>query len=317
MVQRGSAKRPIFSQPQDYQLFERLLATALHRTGTRLHAYCWTPAAIHLALQIDSVPVGRFMQGITSRYARGIHERAAESGHFFRQRYEAALIDPDTYLLELIRYIHHVPVRDGLSKDPASYPFTSHLAYLGRGHVPWLTTLAALRLLNGGDRRSAYAEFMSQAPSQAERALFERGSKHDTCIVAGRAFLESLPLRLRTHRCKLTLDQIVRTVTSRLGVDREYVLSNSRRRDVTLARALIAWYATERRVATLSEVARYLRRDPSTLSVAVSRYRVCRPELFRLTELHDLVPLAPIRLPTSELSGAAATGGPTLQSRDA
>ena len=77
-------------------------------------------------------------------------------------------------------------------------------------------------------------------------------------------------------------------------------LSNSRQREVTLARALIAWYATERRVATLSEVARYLRRDPSTLSVAVSRYRLCRPELFKLTALHDVVPLAQIQLQVSE-----------------
>jgi putative transposase len=110
VVQRGSTTRPIFSQHQDYQLFERLLATALRRTGSRLHAYCWTPDAIHLALQIDSVSVGRFMQGITSRYARSIHERAAESGHFFRQRYKAILIDPNTYLLKLVRYIHHLPV---------------------------------------------------------------------------------------------------------------------------------------------------------------------------------------------------------------
>jgi hypothetical protein len=34
--------------------------------------------------------------------------------------------------------------------------------------------------------------------------------------------------------------------------------------------------------------------------VAVGRYRLCRPELFKLTALHDVVPLAQIRLRTSE-----------------
>lgn len=300
VVQRGSTTRPIFSQHQDYQLFERLLATALRRTGARLHAYCWTPDAIHLALQIDSVSVGRFMQGITSRYARSIHERAAESGHFFRQRYKAILIDPDAYLLRLVRYIHHMPVLDALSNEPGSYPFTSHIAYLGRTETPWLTKRTALRLMNGCDHNSEYAEFMASAPSQEDSALFEHGSKHDARIVADTEFLENLPRRLRVYRSKLTLDQIIQTVTCRLGVDREHVLSNSRQREVTLARALIAWYATERRVATLSEVARQLRRDPSTLSVAISRYRLCRPELFKLTALHDLVPLAQVRLQTLE-----------------
>jgi REP element-mobilizing transposase RayT len=300
VVQRGSTTRPIFSQLQDYQLFERLLATALRRTGARLHAYCWTPDAIHLALQIDSVSVGRFMQGITSRYARSIHERAAESGHFFRQRYRAILIDPDAYLLKLVRYIHHIPVMDALSSDLGSYQFTSHVAYLGRAEMPWLTTRTALRRIDGCDQNSEYAEFMSATPSSEDRALFEHGSKHDARIVASTEFLENLPRHLRVYRSKLTLDQIIQTVTCRLGVDREHVLSNSRQREVTLARALIAWYATERRVATLSEVARYLRRDPSTLSVAVSRYRLCRPELFKLTALHDVVPLAQLQLQVSQ-----------------
>jgi hypothetical protein len=155
-------------------------------------------------------------------------------------------------------------------------------------------------MMNGCDQNSEYAEFMAIAPSQEDRTLFERGSKHDARIVAGTEFLENLPRHLRVYRSKLTLEQIIQTVTCRLGVDREHVLSNSRQREVTLARALIAWYATERRVATLSEVARYLRRDPSTLSVAVSRYRLCRPELFKLTALHDVVPLAQIQLQVSE-----------------
>jgi len=300
IVQRGSTTRPIFSQQQDYPLFERLLATALRRTGARLHAYCWTPDAIHLALQIDSVSVGRFMQGITSRYARSIHERAAESGHFFRQRYKSILIDPDAYLLRLVRYIHHIPVRDALSSDAGSYPYTSHIAYLGRTQMPWLTTRIAMRLLNGCDQNSAYAELMSVAAPEEDCELFEHGSKHDARIVGSSEFFANLPRHLRVYRSKLTLEQIIQTVTCRLGVDREHVLSNSRQREVTLARALIAWYATERRVATLSEAARYLRRDPSTLSVAVSRYRLCRPELFKLSALHDVVPLAQIHLQVSQ-----------------
>jgi putative transposase len=296
VVQHGSTNRPIFTQPGDYQLFERLLAAALRRTSARVHAYCWTPQAIHLALQIDNISVGRFMQGITSRYARSIHQRAAESGHFFKQRYRAILIDPEAYLLKLVRFIHHVPAIAGMVPDAATHPHTSHAAYLGSAEMPWVTTRTAFRLLNGCDEHSEYAEFMSAAPTADEVYLFEHGSKHDTRIVGSPAFLENLPRHLRVYRSKITLDQIIQTVTCRLGVDREHVLSNSRQREVTLARALIAWYATERRVATLSEVARYLRRDPSTLSVAVSRYRLCRPELFKLTALHDVVPLAQIHL---------------------
>lgn len=139
VVQHGSTNRPIFSQHDDYQLFERLLAATLRRTSSRAHAYCWTPQALHLALQIDNISVGRFMQGITSRYARSIHQRAAESGHFFKHRYRAILIDPEAYLPKLVRFIHHMPALSGMVLDPTTYPYTSHAVYRGSAEVPWVT----------------------------------------------------------------------------------------------------------------------------------------------------------------------------------
>lgn len=291
VVQEGSPRQPIFSQPDDYALFEYLLALTLRRTGARVHAYCWTANAIHLALQIDDASVGRFMQSLTSRYARGVHQRAGESGHFFRHRYKSVLIDPEVYLLKLIRHIHQVPALTGLTPNADAHSYSSHSAYLAKSSVEWLTTRHALRLLADGAEATTYADFMSQAAPPQDAHLFEHSGAR---VIGGEEFLAGLPRHSRTYRTRTSLDQIIDTVTCRLGVDREHVLSNSRQRELTLARALIAWYASERGIATLSEVARRLRRDPSTLSVAVTRYRRCRPELFKLSTLHDVVPLGPI-----------------------
>jgi chromosomal replication initiation ATPase DnaA len=96
---------------------------------------------------------------------------------------------------------------------------------------------------------------------------------------------------MRVYRSTYSLDQVIDTVTCTLGLERSEVLSRSRQRRLALARALITWYATERGVATLAEVARRLQRDPSTLFVAVERYRTLRPELFNLTALQDSGPL--------------------------
>ncbi|MGH8177846.1 MAG: transposase [Steroidobacter sp.] len=290
VVQRGSAHQPIFSQPDDYPFFERLLAAALRRAGARVHAYCWTPDAIHLVLQIGEISVGRFMQGLTSRYARSMQKRAGESGHFFRQRYRAVLIDPAKYLLGLIRYLHYTPVLAGLADRPGDYMFSSHAAYSRSSAIAWLTTRAALRLLRHAG--SDYAALISFAPPLHEIEQFVSGGANDARVIGGPDFLASLPRHSRTYRSTASLDQIIQTVTCTLGLERERVLSNSRERELTLARALIGWYAMERGVATLSDVARRLRRDPSTLSLAISRYRVCRSELFKLTSLHDVVPLA-------------------------
>lgn len=294
VVQRGSTHQPIFSRLEDYSLFERLLATALRRTGAHVHAYCWLPQEIHLIVQIEEISVGRLMQGLTSRYARSMHKRAGESGHFFRQRYKAVLIDAEAYLLKLMHYIHHAPVRAELSENPAAYPCSSHRAYMRSAVVPWLTTRTALRLFDGCDEASDYAEFMATTPAPADAEMFERIGSNDLRVIGDAEFMARLPRSSRTYRTKTSLEQVIKTVTCTLGVEREHVLSSSRQREFTLARALIAWYATERGVATLSEVARRLRRDPSTLSMAITRYRASRPELFRLSALHDVVSLAPI-----------------------
>src|SRR6201996_361412 len=111
VVQRSNARQPIFTEEADYATFERLLSTMLVRCRVRAHAYCWETDAIHLVLQISDMPVGRLMQRLSSQYARRVHRRAGELGHLFQQRYHALLIDPDVYLLRLIRYVHMLPVR--------------------------------------------------------------------------------------------------------------------------------------------------------------------------------------------------------------
>ncbi|HVZ34202.1 MAG TPA: helix-turn-helix domain-containing protein [Polyangiaceae bacterium] len=70
-------------------------------------------------------------------------------------------------------------------------------------------------------------------------------------------------------------------VSGRLQLDPARVVSPSRQRALSLARALVTYYATEHAGMTLSDVARECQRDPSTLYVAVERYRAASPELFR------------------------------------
>jgi putative transposase len=294
LIQRGGAGHAIFSSPEDYAFFEQLLPMALRRSRATALAYCWTPEAVHLVVRVGEAPVGRMMQGLTSRYARQMHRRNGESGHFFRTRYQATLIDSDAYLWQLIRYVHHIPVLTGLALHPDEYRHSSHRTYLGVAQTAWLNTTAALTALEPEqDPDEAYRELMAQPPTQHDLDLFHNGGASASRIVGRPEFLASLPRHARKYRSRISLEQIICAVTQALGVERNHVMSSSRRRDLALARALIAWFAIERRVATLTEVARRLNRDPSTLSVAISRYSVSRSDLFRLNSLHYLTPVGP------------------------
>ncbi len=155
---------------------------------------------------------------------------------------------------------------------------------------------------------------MFEAPATDEGAHFERGCDDDPRVLGDRQFMADIPRHMRVYRSSYSLDQVIDTVSSTLGVERSEVLSRSRQRRLSLARALITWYATERGVATLAEVARRLERDPSTLFVGVERYRTLRPELFDLTALPDNGPLVrpvPGSVPAGVTApaGLAGTGG--------
>jgi putative transposase len=297
VVQHGSARQPVFAAPDDYTEFLRILAATIPQTRASLLAYACLPLSMQLVVQVDRIPVGRFMQRLTSRYGRAVHRRTRETGHFFRQRYRAVLIESERYLPRLVRYVHGLAAAECSSRD----------AHSGAVKVPWLTTRATLSLLGGASGIESIEELALPSPP-ADIELFARAPS--LAVLGSPAFLATLPRAARPYRTRASFEDIVRTVTSRLGVDAEQVISSSRQRDLTLARAIIAWYATERGVATLSQVARRLGRDPSTLSSAISRYRPRRPELFRLTALHDIASLTPISgVPVQCTAAADATRG--------
>jgi len=293
IVQRGTRLRPIFSQPDDYELFESVLQAALRSTGARLHAYCWTTEAVYLAVQIDEISVGHFMQWLKSRYARGIQRRLGERGHLFHVRYDAVIIDPVAYLARLVHYIHYVPVLRGLAESPDDFPHTSHQAYLDTRAVPWVHSNTTRRLLgNRSEHREGYQRLMAEPPTPQMMELLERGSPKTPGILGGPELAESAGHRVK-RSSRMTPDQIIHYVCCLLDVSRDDVLSRSRLRRLALARAVIAWHTTVRGIATLAEIARHLGRVSSTLSKTITSYRKRQPELFKLDAFTHLVPIAP------------------------
>ena len=95
---------------------------------------------VHLIVQVDQVPLSRLMHNLASRYSHRMNWRRTRSGHLFQGRFKAVLADGESYLLELVRYVHLNPVRAKLVARPEAYPWSGHRAYLGREPLAWLTT---------------------------------------------------------------------------------------------------------------------------------------------------------------------------------
>ena len=131
VILRGNGGQDIFIDKKDRTRFYFLLQEGVERYRHRIHAYCLMTNHVHLAIQVGDVPLSRIIQNLSFRYTRYLNRRKNQVGHLFQGRYKALLIDADSYLLELVRYIHNNPVRAGMVKTAEEYPWSSHHAYLG------------------------------------------------------------------------------------------------------------------------------------------------------------------------------------------
>ena len=106
---RGNAGQTIFFDNRDRIRFYLFLQEGIERFRHRIHAFCLMSNHLHLAIQVADIPLSRIIQNLSFRYTRWINWRRGQSGHLFRGRYKAVLVDADAYLLELTHYIHLNP----------------------------------------------------------------------------------------------------------------------------------------------------------------------------------------------------------------
>lgn len=127
-----------------------------------------------------------------------------------------------------------------------------------------------------------YIQLMNSEPSMP--ANLERGAPLTPGVLGGTAFVHRLPHRVRKRfqasESRVPLALVIQHVARLHGVRVDEILSWCRQHHLVLARALIAWYSTEHCGTTLGDVATALRRDVSTLSRNISRYRRRHPKLF-------------------------------------
>jgi len=173
---RGNGGQPIFLIDDNRDAFDELIAEGVSCFGHRIHVCCWMGNHAHLALQVADTPLSKIMQNLAFRYTRFINRREKRIGHLFQGRFKALLVDADSYLLELVRYIHLNPARAKLVADPADCAWSGHLAYLGKSRKEWLTTDGVLSQFadSNGPARWRYAAFVRDSLHEGHREEFHR-----------------------------------------------------------------------------------------------------------------------------------------------
>ena len=277
VVVRGNARQEIFFSATDRFHFLRLLQDGLERYDHRVHAFCLMPNHIHLAVQVGQIPLSRIMQNLCFRYTQRVNRRQDRVGHLFQGRYKAVLVDGDSYLLELVRYLHLNPVRAGMVGSPEEYPWSSHLAYLGEKKLPWLSSDWVLSQFSSrrSRARKEYREFVHSGTAEGHREEFHRGKRGERRVLGDDAFIEEVLSReeRRAERAP-EMGEIIEKVCGHYGVKESELSAAGRGRRASEVRGVIAWLVLESGKLTLKDLSKRVNRDISTLSSAARKVRV-------------------------------------------
>ncbi|HET7712134.1 MAG TPA: transposase [Thermoanaerobaculia bacterium] len=145
VTSRGNERRPIFFDDRDREAFLDFLGQAVQRFGWSLTAYVLMTNHFHLVLQTPEPNLSRGMHWLNTAYVGWFNRRHERSGHLYGGRFKAFLIEKETYLLEVLRYVVLNPVRAQLVDRPENYRWSSFRATAGVEPAPeWLDVGAAL-----------------------------------------------------------------------------------------------------------------------------------------------------------------------------
>ncbi|HEX7720257.1 MAG TPA: transposase, partial [Woeseiaceae bacterium] len=231
--------------------------------------YCYMSNHIHLLIQVDEVPLGRVMLCIASRYARSVQSRLGTTGHLFERRHHPILVDVDNYLLTVLRYIHQNPVEAGLVNSVNDYRWTSHHAYVGNVVQHWVTTDFVLSLFHNERDCAidAYRNFIVDVP---DRCPLEDGRTGNPRILGSDDFVARVTETSSRPTSEQALDDLISEACERFSVSRRDLQSRSRERQLTKARAWIAYRATTLGITSVSKVAASLNRTEGSLRQSVA-----------------------------------------------
>lgn len=130
ITSRGNERQKIFVDNKDREKFLNILEEYHKRFKAIFHCFALMNDHYHLLLETPLGNLVRIMQGINGRYTGYFNRRHGRIGHLFQGRYRGILVDKESYLLVLNRYIHLNPVRAGICKRPEDYFWSSYRGYM-------------------------------------------------------------------------------------------------------------------------------------------------------------------------------------------
>lgn len=169
VTSRGDGQENIYRVDADRLAFLDVLGEVCERFDWVIHAYCLMDNHYHLLIETPNANLSKGMRQLNGVYTQTFNRNHARTGHVFQGRYKAILVQKESYLLELARYIVLNPVRARMVRSAKDWPWSSYRATAGQVegmqwlHIDWI-------LSSFGHRKDSamaqYREFVAAGKNQ-------------------------------------------------------------------------------------------------------------------------------------------------------
>ncbi|KKW44438.1 MAG: Toxin-antitoxin system, toxin component, RelE family [Parcubacteria group bacterium GW2011_GWA2_56_7] len=174
VMSRGDHKQPVFFDSTHYLKFIEFLSLTIEKYNWICHSYCLMNNHYHILIETPEPNLGLGMHQLNAGYANWFNTFNDKSGHVFQGRYKSVLVQENTHLLELSRYIILNPVEAGVVEKPEDWVWSSCRAMYGMSPSPhWLTTKWLLGCF-GQSGQSEYKRFVALR-QEGDRSEPDRG----------------------------------------------------------------------------------------------------------------------------------------------
>lgn len=313
VIVRGIARRRLFDDDSDRDFFVERLGMVLIDTQTQCFAWALIPNHFHLLFKTGATPIAVVMKRFLTAYAMHYNRRHKRNGHLFQNRYKSILCQEDSYLLELVRYIHLNPLRAKLVadiKELDQYRYSGHGVIMGKITAEWQNAAYVLGLFGNKTpiARKAYRKFVEKGISIGRRedltggglirsaggwsevkSLRKAGAfqKGDERILGDGDFVEKVLAETseafeRKYRLKakgVDVAAIARKVAEIIGITPEAVWVPGKHPKSVMARSLLCYWATSELEISQVWLSRRFGLSQPAISLSVTRGRQIASEL--------------------------------------
>jgi len=254
VMNRARRGTTLFIDKADFQQFIDLLQETAELFNVNVAAYCLMPTHYHLMVQTPDANLSRCMRHLNGVYTQKYNGVHGSDGTLFRGRYKSILVDADSYVLQLVRYIHRNPLKAGLVKGLDQYVWSSHKGYLSKAKKwSWLYKDFVLQMLTDqiSSQIRIYKQFMAQQQDVDFIRVFER--KRQPSILGSKEFIT----RVKDRFFKKKIDKEI-PASKGLAPDLDRIISEVNR-----------YY--EARPAALTAVRRGIENEPRDVAIYLIR----------------------------------------------